>query len=111
MKNTASEQQIVWKHIGAAIEVVILLGVAWIFAALTRHPVLCLAAAFFVLVEINRALVRVSRHLRKEAVPPVSKSQQTARKLWLAAGSLCVLVLAVWMAHDVHMGLGLLAPK
>lgn len=98
-----------WKHIGAAIEVVILLGVAWIFAALTRHPVLFLAAAFFVLMEINRALVHVSRYLRKEAAPPVSESLHAARKLWLAAGSLCVLVLAVWMAHDVHMGL--LAPK
>ena len=100
-----------WKYIGAAIEMLLLLGVAWIFAAPTRHPVLFLAAAFFVLMEINRALVRVSRHLRKEAAPPVSESQQTARKLWLAAGSLCVLVLAVWMAHDVHMGLGVLAPK
>lgn len=100
-----------WKYIGAAIEMLILLGVAWIFAAPTRHPVLFLAAAFFVLAEINRALVRVSRHLRKEAAPPVSESQQAARKLWLAAGCTCVLALAVWMALDVHMGLGLLAPK
>lgn len=100
-----------WKYIGAAIEMLLLLGVAWIFAAPTRHPVLFLAAAFFVLMEINRALVRLSRHLRKEAAPPASESLHAARKLWLAAGCTCVLALALWITLDVHMGLGVLAPK
>ena len=92
-----------WQYLGIGISVAILMPfILLVSVALTPYPVLFSAAAVFLLVEIDFALIRLTQYLRKQPAPPASKNKKTVRKTWLAAGAASVLASACSMAHDFY---------
>lgn len=92
-----------WQYLGIGISVAILMPfILLVSVALTPYPVLFSAAAVFLLVEIDFALIRLTQYLRKQPAPPASENKKTVRKIWLAAGVASVLASAYFMAHDFY---------